>query len=210
MRRISLRYCGDLANMVPLFIFSIVMGLLSWDSLPAQPQNKEIVEKVMLSPDVPIRLDNLPEAPLVIQNASVKVIASAKYHTLVGSRDSRVSTFSQYTTFPTVTLINTTNQRVISFSLLLNNRHEPGQTRFVKITRFGIDPDIPFTVEPFRWVHSRVQSMLSNEDGADRTMKVLHSPVIWLPGGANDLVVRVGMVRFEDGKTWHITGEGSR
>lgn len=199
--------------------FSIMVGIgfaLTF-CLAGAGLSQTSVEKVLASPDVPIRFENPAGAPLVIQSAYSKVITSAEYKQL--TRDHGTSAFSQYATFPTVTLINNTDQRVTSFALLLRNKQQPERRNFVKLSKISIEPYSDYILAASEWVlpDKQVQVTASGEvikmvAGGETRQPTpdLGSQKMWLPADASDLVVKVAMVEFKDGSVWDMERQGSR
>lgn len=147
------------------------------------------VEEVLRSPDVPIRFENPAGAPLLIQNAHVKVITNAAYHQLVGlNRNIGANSSSHYTTYPTVTVVNNTNRRVTGFMLGFGRPGEQ-ESRFVRLSGVIIEPYQAYELERIHWRPAK-------------TPPDLHSPDMWVSGDARNLAVIVARVAFDDGTTW--------
>lgn len=171
-------------------------------------QKKEFSEKVMHSAEVPIRFENPEGAPVTILNADVKVISRADYYQLMllakdqgsDSFDEYVisPTIHEYTTFPTITLFNNTDKRVVGFELRLTNTRI-NLTQWV-VAPLPILPHSDYTFKARNWVlHKHLPTRTSDQPIIEGEML---QPKMWFPGRASDLVVKVREVKFEDGSRW--------
>jgi hypothetical protein len=181
---------------------------MATDQRKKEFSEKEFSEKVMHSPEVPIRFENPEGAPVTILNADVKVISRAEYYQLMllakdqgpDSFDEYVTspTIHEYTTFPTITLFNNTDQRVIGFELRLTNT-QITLTQWV-VAPLTILPHSDYTFKARNWVlHKHLPTSASDEPIIEGEML---QPRMWFPGRARDLVVKVREVKFEDGSRW--------
>jgi hypothetical protein len=182
-------------NIVP----NIVMGQTS---ATAGQLKKQMIERVKQYPDIPINSENPEGAPLLIQGAAVKQITQTEYHQLTG-----ISTDSpKNITFPKITVTNNTNRRVTGFAVLLKNRHT-GQMYFVRLSKIIVEPYGTYSILSSEWIpqDNLVQATSSGQvitSKKNQPTPDLDSQKMWLAGGANDLVLKVGMVDFESGGRW--------
>jgi hypothetical protein len=163
---------------------------------------KQIIEKFKQYPDIPINSENIEGVPLLIQGAVVKQITQADYNQLTGA----VTDSSKITSFPSITLLNNTDRRVTGFALLLKNNHTE-QMYFVRLSKIIVEPYGTYSVLSNEWIPpDKLAQATSSGQVTTNTKKQstpdLDSQKMWLAGGANDLVVKIGMVDFESGSRW--------
>ena len=158
----------------------------------------KIVEKVRQYPNISINFENYEGVPLSIQRAEVKEIGNAEYSQLTGfTTDS-----PRYISFPNVTLTNNTDQRVVGIALAVGNK----QTRKidgVKLTNISIDPHGSYSVKASDFIRSeRIVQVAKSGEVTRRLKPGLDSEKMWLRGSANDMVLIIGIVEFENGNRW--------
>ncbi|MEK6410209.1 MAG: hypothetical protein AABN34_25060 [Acidobacteriota bacterium] len=158
----------------------------------------EIVEKVSQYPDSSISFENYEEVPLLIQEAKVKEIGNAEYYQLTGfTTDSPA-----YISFPNVTLINNTDQRVIGLTLAVGNK-QTKQIHGVKLSKITIEPRGSYSVKASDFVRpERTVEVTKSGKVTNRLKPGLDSEKLWFRGSASDMVLVVGMVDFENGTRW--------
>ena len=167
----------------------------------AEQRRAEIIEKVKQAPQVPTRFVNPNQAPLTILDSSSKEISSAEYSDLVGL----TAVADRIASFPDVKIVNNTGKRVTAFMLILKNE-KTNQMHAIKASGIKVEPYTEYLVEAPRWVRPDKQAG-ATKDEAHTSMKIQRTPGfdserMWHLGKASDLVVRVGLVEFEDGSRW--------
>jgi len=190
-----------IAAVVSLVSIAIVIARSS-KTAPEQRKNV-LLQKIKQSPDIPINFTNFDGVPLSIQKAVTKEISGAEYQELTGEDASGADVFAS---FPSVTLLNATNQRVTKFMVTVGNR----QTKKWYVVNFreaNIAPQQSFSMTASDWRRDKV-SKLEDSKTPQVPSKVtdFDSPRVWWPGGAkaNDLVLRIAIVEFENGKQWQV------
>lgn len=156
----------------------------------ANEQRTRILDELLKSPSIATRFENVKDAPLTITDSSSKEIGKQDYHTLVDL----MTSLERVASFPQVKLFNNTGKRVTGFTLLLRNV----QTKNLHaMKRSGIDvkPYSEHLVPSEQWVLASKQPDARSKWESDK---------MWQLAGANDLLVVVGEVVFEDGSTWRI------
>jgi hypothetical protein len=169
-----------------IIVVGLMLAVTSWFSEAGFSQTT--LEKVLKSPDGSIHFENPPDAPLIIEQANTKVITRAMYGQLVGfDGDQAANSSGHYTTYPTVTVYNNTNQVVTSFTVFLER---PGSKRtFVKMGGIRLEPNQTYTLERDYWRPAH-------------TSPDMHKSYMWLPGDGSDLKLILGIVEFEDRSRW--------
>ena len=164
----------------------------------AEEGKKEIVERVKQYPDIPIGFENYEGVPLSIREAKVKEIGNAEYYQLTGfTTDS-----PKYVSFPNVTLINNTDQRVIGLTLAVGNK-ETRRIHGVKLSKITIEPHGSYSVEASDFVRPERTVQVAKSGKVTKRLKPgLDSEKIWFRGNVGDMVLVVGMVDFENGSRW--------
>lgn len=147
-----------------------------------------MIEKIKRSPSVATRVAD-SEAPLVVRESNSKEIRNSDYHELVG----RTTPSERVSSFPEVKLFNGSDKRVTAFTLLLE-KVGTSNLYFIKSAKISILPREDYVVSSFRWIQWQRSDQPPDFDSAE----------IWLIGGADEFIVRVGMVQFEDGSKWEI------
>jgi hypothetical protein len=167
-------------------------------------KDQGILEKVKHSTDLSVEIDRTDISPLTISEATAKEITDSDYSELTGEKALSL----QNTTFPNLKLTNGTSQKITEFALLCKNNNT-GRIYFLKIGKITIAP-----LETY-YVYSRDWLTPTNQIKADSEGKIskersnidvdpadLNTPEIWVPGRASDLIVKLGMVKYENGDTW--------
>ncbi|HLG16647.1 MAG TPA: hypothetical protein VJH03_19420 [Blastocatellia bacterium] len=165
-----------------------------------QRVKRETINRVRQYPDIAIEFVNFEAVPLAIQSANVKEIGNSEFLGLTGFTTSS----SRYTSFPNVVLTNNTDQRVTGLVLVVGNK-QTRKIHGVSFNKIAIDPHGTFAVASRDWVRPE-RSMRIAEDGrvTKRLKPGLDSDKMWCPGAARDMVLRIGMVVFENGSRWTI------
>ncbi|MFP5261396.1 MAG: hypothetical protein ACLGJB_05770 [Blastocatellia bacterium] len=154
-----------------------------------QPDLKQsLIEKVNQSSSVRTRVENSEEAPVKISESVSKEISTADYQALVGI----TATADKLASYPDVRLLNTTKKRITTFTLFLKNELT-NEMRFLRVSGPTIEPQSDYFVDAVRWVRRDKQSQPQPDWSSEK---------MWLLGTANDLVVKVGYVKFSDGSEW--------
>jgi hypothetical protein len=158
----------------------------------------EMVERVKLYPDTSISFVNYEDVPLSIQEAKVKEIGNTEYYQLTGlTTDS-----SKYISFPNVTLVNNTDQRVIGLTLAVGNK-QTKRIHGVKLSNIIIEPHGSYAVKASDFVRpERIVQISQSGKVTNRLRPDLDSEKVWFQGSAGDIVIVVGMVDFENGNRW--------
>jgi hypothetical protein len=187
---------SSIVALVIVFISGLAFGQSSKQTI--SKGNKEAVEKVRGYPDSFISFENYEEVPLLIQEAKAKEIGKAEYYQLTGlTTDS-----ARYTSFPNLTLMNNTDQRVIGVTLAIANR-QTRQIDGVKLTKISIEPHGSFSVKAVDFIRpERMVRVTESGKVINRLKPDLDSEKMWLRGKASDMVLIVGMVEFENGNIW--------
>lgn len=161
-------------------------------------EKSEFVEKVRQYPDSSISFENYEGVPLSIQEAKVKEIGNAEYYQLTGfTTDS-----PKYISFPDVTLINNTDQRVVGVALAVGNKHTR-QLHGVKLNKVSIEPHGSYSVKASDFLRpERTVQVTKSGEVSNRLRPGLDSEKMWLRGSASDMVLIVGIVEFENGTRW--------
>jgi hypothetical protein len=154
-----------------------------------QPDLKQsLIEKVNQSSSVRTRVENSEGVPVKISESVSKEISSADYQALAGI----TATSDKLASYPDVRLLNTTKKRITTFTLFLKNELT-NEMRFLRVSGPTIEPQGDYFVDAVRWVRRDKQSQLQPDWSSEK---------MWLLGTANDLVVKVGYVKFADGSEW--------
>ena len=164
-----------------------------------QDSEKRIVRIVNRHRDLPITLNNNNEAPLFIQDALVKQIAESEHRRLTGvSKDS-----AEYVSFPTVRLINNSDNRITGFTLFLKN-NRTGHTHGFKVWRTVVEPHGDYSISPNEWISPEKLTRVA-DDGQTTTIKKrvnFDSDKLWLPARAGELALELMEAEFENGAKW--------
>lgn len=172
--------------------FSILMGLfahltalasmgitLHTQQEPARPS--DVVDKIKLAADIPIKFTNPNDAPLVITDARVKAIKLKGSGEKAKDKDFRTD---QYIIKPTVTLLNKGDKRIFLFIMQFENTQSMWKGAVVN------QPDKPIEI---------------NKSLTDS------NPFFKQTGDISALTAMIVGIKFEDGsswgnETWHPTG----
>ncbi len=186
---------------VSLASIIIVIGRSS--NRTSAPQKNDILQRVKQSPDIAINFNNFDGVPIIIQKAVTKEISASEYQKLTGGES---STADRFATFPSITLLNSANQRIAKLMVMAGNR----QTKKWYVVTFreaNIAPQQIFSMTSADWRPDKPANGVSASP-TPATSKAIDFdlPRMWWPGGAKatDLVFRIGMVEFEDGKKWEV------
>ena len=187
-----------------VFLVSIVIAIGRSSRVTADQLKNQLSQKVKQSPDMAINFNNFEGVPLSIEKAVTKEISVAEYQKLTGGD---VSGASRFAAFPSVTLLNTTNQRVTRLIVTVGNR----QTKkwfVVSFRQANIAPQQTFSMTAADWSHDKVSEVEVDSKTTTVPPKVtdFDAARLWWPGGAraSDLVFRLALVEFEDGKKWEV------
>ncbi len=199
-----------MSRVAKLTIIVVVASLISIiiviarSSLSAKQRKITLIEKVKQSPEIPINFTNFDGVPLTIQRAVTKEISAAEYQQLTGNDAFGADRFAA---LPNVTLLNVTNQRVTTLTVTVGNR----QTKHWCVVNFGqanIAAGQTFSMTAADWRRDKVSKIGNDNKTATAPSKVTNFDAarLWWPGGAraNDLVFRIALVEFEDGKKWEV------
>lgn len=185
-------------------LVSIIIVIGRSTKLAAKPQKSELIGRVKQYPDIPINFTNFDGVPLTIQRAVTKEISAAEYQQLTGNDTPGADRFAA---FPSITLLNVTNERIAKLMVTIGNR----QTKKWFIVNFhaaNIGPQKTFSMTAADW--SRDKTSPSGNDSKTTTPPSQGADFdevrLWWPGGAkaSDLVFRIAMVEFENGKKWEV------
>lgn len=187
---------------LPTIVVGMVFVLMFFFASAVLPQSSG--EKMLVSREAPIRIENHEGAPLIIQEAKVKVITRAEYQQLMRLPTDQGADSDEYASFPTVTLINVSSQRVIGFALGFTGK-EPRPMHILRVSGISIEPNGVFTVTSDKWGPSGKQLVVSSGSVVEATVtKGTGQSQTWFADGAASLLVRVGVVEFEDGRRLRI------
>ena len=188
-----------------VFLVSMVVVIVRSSKLTAEQQKNGLIQKVNQSPDISINFSNFDGVPLSIQRAVTKEISAAEYLQLTG--DNVVSGADRFAAFPSVTLLNVTNQRVASLMVTVGNR----QTKKWFVVNFreaNIAPGQAFSMTAADWRRDKGSKAGDESKTAAVPSKVTNFDLarLWWPGGAraSDLVFRIALVEFDNGRTWEV------
>jgi hypothetical protein len=174
-------------------------------SRSADRMKKQILKAVEASPDISVSLENFEEVPVLFHEARVRQITDAEHVQLTGLTKGSPA----YTTFPNVTLINKTDQRITGLTLMVGDR-QTRKIHGVSFHRVSIEPHGTFFVTRSDWVKSEKTVEVSDSGKVTKHVKPgLDSEKMSFPAGATDLVLRVGAVEFENGQRWTIEGRSA-
>ena len=193
-----------LALTATLLLMSVAAAQSHQQSVNAREQLRtEALERVGQSTSVQIEFTNFEVVPMSIISASVKEIGNTDFLALTGvSSDSPA-----YTTYPEVTLLNTTGKRITGLALMMGNRRTR-KVHGVNFMKVVIEPRASFAVQPADWVRAEGNVRIAADGKVTKRIKPgLDSDKMWWPGEAREMVLRVGMVVFEDRSKWTISSE---
>jgi hypothetical protein len=167
----------------------------------SRQQNRlRIVKHVESMSGSPIYADNSQGSPIDIQEATVKEISGDDYSVLVGEPAKH---FRQ-STFPEVTILNTSEKTVRSFALVTRSTVEAKGYVLLK-HNLSLVPNSSYRVDSSHWVKAeRVTIKTGDKFTTVWRQQGLVSRKSWIPGACSDLKVTVGMVEFDDGTRWMI------
>lgn len=189
--------------LVVVLITGVAVGLgITGRSTESSHANQQVIENLQNSSEISLAIDNSESAPVAIQTAGAKEIASEVFQQLTGL----YSKSSKYITLPSVTAINNTNKTITAVVLVLtdnrSNEHDG-----LWMTALNIEPTQSLSVSPMDWAQPR-KNMLhkyieqSGEVKEDKSDPTINSPEMWLAGSINDFSISIGMVEFSDGTRW--------
>lgn len=200
----SLVESSCLALAATLLLMSVAAAQSHQQSVNAREQLKtEALERMGQSTSVPIEFTNFEAVPVSITSASVKEIGNTDFLALTGVN----SDSPAYTTYPEVTLLNATGKRITGLALMIGNRRTQ-KIHGVDFMKIVIDPRASFAIQPADWVRAEGNVRIAADGKVTKRIKPgLDSDKMWWPGEAREMVLRVGMVVFEDRTKWTISSE---
>ena len=167
-----------------------------------QRQKRKMVKNIEALNEAPVNSDNSQGGSLIIQEASVKEITGADFTILSGEP----SRHSRHSTFPNVTLVNSSGKTIKSFGIAVQSAVDERKTAHGLIKyNLSIPPNDIYKVASKEW--PRAERLTVEKKG--RFVNVLRqpgldSPKSWIPGAASDLKVTVLYIDYEDGTKWRI------
>ncbi|MFY9553084.1 MAG: hypothetical protein WAV47_00040 [Blastocatellia bacterium] len=193
---------GLMVSLVAVFALSGLVTLNAQVSEGSKTHKKsQLVERIRTATPIAIQGDNPQAGPLQIQEARVKEISEYDFTQLTGepSKNSNAAT-----TFPDVTLLNTSTKTIKSFAIAVRN---------VVDTRSGFDvlyqhhvsilPGANYEVVSDQWLKAEKRTVKEGGQFVTRSEKPgLESPKAWISGAASELRVAVAIVDFDDGSRW--------
>lgn len=203
-KRAAIGACLAVAIILSVAVSGPAQESQGTQSLKAIEQAKrETTKRVRQYPDSPIEFTNFEAVPFSIQSANAKEIGNAEYLALVGF----TTNSPRYTTFPKVMLTNKTDQRVTGLVLMYGNK-QTKKIRGMNFMKLSIDPHGTFAVEPSDWLLPE-RTVRIAEDGkvTNRLKPGLDSEKMWSQGSAREMLLRIGVVVFEDGTSWEMTSD---
>jgi hypothetical protein len=195
----------SLSLMAAASLIGVVTPVSSASSLPQQ-QKDILISRINASAAVQIYADNSQGSALYIKEASAKEISGDDFAALVGEP----SRYLRQTTFPQVTLLNTSPRIIKAFSIAVESA--ANKKGYVLISpRLSIPPNSTYEVAASQWVRAEKFYVQKGE----RFMNVWQKPGLdsaksWIPGSPSDLRLLVCMVEFEDGTRWIIPPDARR
>ncbi|HEX8088173.1 MAG TPA: hypothetical protein VF762_04930 [Blastocatellia bacterium] len=170
-----------------------------------QQQKGGIIEQIKASSGRRINADNSQGSPLYIQEATVKEISGEEFAKLVGEAPRH---FRQ-ATFPDVVLQNGSGKTIRSFALVARSAADTPDSGYILIKKnLSVAPGATFRVGSSEWPQAdRVSVQREGKFVSGLRQPGLDSAKSWIPGASSDLGVTVGMIEFEDGTRWRISGE---
>lgn len=200
---------GIVITVLFFVLTAVVIG--TQGSVKMSQKDQSMLEKVKNSIDNSVEIDRGEVPTLTISEASAKEITESDYKELTGNKALSV----QNTTFPKLILVNEASQKITGFGLLCKNKNT-GRIYFLKIGKIIIAPSESYDVFSRDWLSPNKQ-VKADSDGniikerlySDKNPTDFDVPEMWMPGKAGDLIVKVGMIEYEDGTTWMMDGKKS-
>jgi hypothetical protein len=192
--------------LVTLMALAAVIATLALSIKPSasadQQDKSRLFKQIEAANALQVFADNSHGSPLLIQEAGAKEISGQDYALLVGED----AGYDKHSTFPDVTLVNSSSKAIRSFVLLVNSAADKSHTGHMLLQKdLSITPHSTFKLDAAKWPMAERVTVQKGKEYINRLQKPgLDSPKSWLPGASSDLRVFVGMVEFEDGTRWMI------
>ena len=168
----------------------------------SESQNVAMIKSVEQMQAADVVSINLEGVPIQIQAASAREVSKRIFRQLTGEASGHRS----MSTYPDVTLVNTSQRTIKSLMLLVHSRAEEQKSGHGVLAKdLSIYPGDTYFFASAKW--PQAERVTIEQDGKYTSalrQPRLDSPKAWLPGGASDLTVVVGMVVLDDGSHWKI------
>lgn len=148
-------------------------------------REQDLTEMLTQYPDIPTRVENRKECPLIIHDAKMKILAGKEYQKLSGLT---ARPADSYATYPALKVTNRSDQFVTAFAVLLKNERD-GKTYFLK-RAFNpntlLEPGGTSTIRSGDWIAGRTQWQSIVGDGGEIITTPFfreEAPTLWLDAG---------------------------
>lgn len=170
------------------------------------PQHEGILRAIRESPDQPLSIVGNDDCPLRITSATVKEISGSLFTGLTG----RVTDLETISSYPEVSLVNTSGHRITRFAIVL--RDPRTQTSDILLHGSGsVAPGEAYMVRRELFVQPERRVELG-ADGQARPRQIrpgVDSEKSWIRFAArSDLFISIGLVEFENGDSWRLREGG--
>jgi hypothetical protein len=171
-----------------------------------QRDKQDLIEKVRISPEQPLKIVGNDDSPLRIVQAVVKEIPASEFTKLTGRTTRLVSVPS----VPEAKVVNDSGKTITGFVIAVRDPHSRS-IRGVVQRSVSIAPGEAYTIERQQFI--RPEQMAVAVEGQKASQKLfqpgLDSEKYWIQfAERSDLFITVGRVQFEDGNSWTIKEGG--
>ena len=176
-------------------------------NVPSQANKDSLLKFVESSPELPLKIAGNNDCPFRILQATVKKVSGSEFSRLTG----RTTNQATVSTVPEVKLVNTSQQTITSFLLVVRDPQSRTSRGFVQ-QKVSIGPGETYLVKRDHFVNPERQTIAATNQPARQTVAQpgLASDKYWLQfdGALDEVFVTVGKVTFSDGATWLIQEGG--
>lgn len=176
-------------------------------SVPSKLTKDSLLKFVENSPELPLKVAGNENCPFRIIQATVKEISGSDFSRLTGRTTDQVTVAS----VPEVRLVNTSEQTITEFILLVRDPQSRASRGFVQ-QKISIGPGETYLVKREHFVAPEKQTIARANEPVRHILSQpnLESEKYWLQFATppSEMFVTVGQLTFSNGTTWMIREEG--
>lgn len=207
-RRAIFLFAGCSVCLVSIVALSINLKTHSQQpNVPSKPNKDSLLKLIASSPELPLKVAGNENCPFRIIQATVKEVSGSDFSRLTGRTTDQVTV----TSVPEVRLVNTSEQTITEFILVVRDPQSRASRGFVQ-QKISISPGETYLVKREHFVAPEKQTIAQANEPVRQILSQpnLESEKYWLqfatlPSG---MFVTVGQITFSNGATWMIREGG--
>jgi len=176
-------------------------------NVATKPNKDSLLTLIESSRELPLKVAGNESCPFRIVQATVKEISGPDFSRLTG----RTTDQATVATVPEVTLVNTSQETITGFVLVVRDPQSRSSRGFVQ-QKVSIGPGANYVVKRDHFVAPEKQTIAKANDPVRQVLSqpTLESEKYWLqfPTPPFQLFVTIGQVTFSNGATWMVQEGG--